>query len=309
MVDSVGEKRVLAADVTHVTDVDLIQRPPYYGLVSSDGKPLQSIGVSCGNHGVSFFINSYCEYFSRGEQCKFCGLVPTQKKFSDTVKMKKAEQVRECMEGILRTNSPIEFVQFSGGSLYDHDAENRQYLTFIRTVREALENNNLTGKVPIHLTCMPPHDMGILGELKDAGLDTISFDMECTTPEFFEKYCPGKTKTQGYSGMRSALRKANEVFGHGNAFTILIAGIEPRETFIGGLRDIMDDGIVPTINIYHNDPLCSSDMDVGDPDVEELIEMAYDAAGLFKQMGAVPGKLGCAHYDIGHEIRKGYFDA
>ena len=41
--------------------------------------------------------------------------------------------------------------------------------------------------------------------------------------------------------------------------------------------------------------------------VEESIKTTQNIANLFRRYNAVAGKLGCAHYDIGHEIRKGYF--
>ncbi|MBU4086518.1 MAG: hypothetical protein KKB21_02990, partial [Nanoarchaeota archaeon] len=106
----------------------LIPRPPYYDRLTSRGEKMQSIGVSCGNHGVSFFLNSYCEYFKDGENCRFCSLVPTQKKFLDTVKIKTVEQVRETTQAILDLGCKLDFIQLSGGSLYDHNKENRDYI-------------------------------------------------------------------------------------------------------------------------------------------------------------------------------------
>ena len=67
------------------------------------------------------------------------------------------------------------------------------------------------------------------------------------------------------------------------------------------------DGISTTINIYHHDPLTTK-MDIGEQDPERVIGMTYEIAKFFKQFGVRPGLLGCAHYDIGHEIRKGFFN-
>ncbi|MDP3027536.1 MAG: radical SAM protein [Nanoarchaeota archaeon] len=285
----------------------LIPRSSYYDWETSDGKKMQAIGVSCGNHGVSFFVNSYCEYFRNGENCKFCGLVPTQKKFSDSVKFKKVDQVQETIKAILNSGERVDFIQLSGGSMYNHNAEVRTYLPYISAIHQELAKEDLEGKIPIHLTCMPPFDLKIFRELKLAGLNTISFDLECPTQKYFKKYCPGKTKSYGYSGIRDALSYAKEVFGNGKVFSIVILGIEPRESFVSSLEEVIKDGIVPTLNIYHYDPLCSKDMDVTNPDPEELIKTAQEVAELFRRYRAVPGNLGCAHYDIGHEIIKGYF--
>ncbi len=286
---------------------EMIPRPKYYDLKASTGDKLQSIGVSCGNHGISFFINSYCEYFQKNENCRFCGLVPTQKRFSDSVKRKTTQQVRETMKAILELECPIDFIQLSGGSSYDHDKEVRSYIPFILLIKEELVKRGLEGKIPIHLTSMPPKNLEILSELKEAGLNTISFDLECPTEIFFQKYCPGKERSYGYRNMRNALLRAQQVFGGNNVYSILIMGIEPRNSFISGIESLLENGVVPTLNIYHHDPFCSSEMDVREPDTEELIDTAGIVADLFRKYHAIPGNLGCAHYDIGHEITKGYF--
>src|SRR3989338_11464940 len=76
-------------DEKPIMRASLIKRPQYYEHKSNEVVPLQAIGVSCANHGVSFFINNYCQYFKENEDCKFCTLVPTQQKFNDTLKYKK----------------------------------------------------------------------------------------------------------------------------------------------------------------------------------------------------------------------------
>jgi len=286
---------------------ELIPRPTYYDLKTSEGDKMQAIGVSCGNHGVSFFVNSYCEYFRYNENCKFCGLVPTQKIFSDTVKRKTPQQVMETTKAILDLGCKVDFIQLSGGSSYNHDKEVKDYIPFISVINQELEKRGLKGKIPIHLTSMPPKNLEILLELKDAGLDTISFDLECPTHFFFKKYCPGKEKSYGYENIRKALIKAQDIFGKRNVYSIVILGIETRKTFINGIEDILKDGVIPTINIFHYDPFCSQDIDVKNPDIEESIKTTQNIANLFRRYNAVAGKLGCAHYDIGHEIRKGYF--
>lgn len=303
-----GDRKVLKHNGDYITNLDFIPRPTYYGLTTAKGTLLQSIGVSCGNHGLSFFINSYCEYFKNNENCKFCSLVPTQKRFSDTLKKKNVEDVKECLETILDLSCPLDFIQLSGGSFYDHDFEARMYIPYISTIHKSLKQRSLDGVIPVHLTCMPPNDLSVIDQLKDAGLDTISFNLECPTKEYFERYCPGKAKYRGYEGLRDSLRYASKKLGNENVYSIIICGIEPSESFVRGVKELLEEGITPTLNIYHHDPLSVSQMDIGKPDVEELIGMAYRIAELFKQYNAKPGRLGCAHYDIGHEIKKGYFE-
>ncbi|MEM4605574.1 MAG: radical SAM protein [Candidatus Pacearchaeota archaeon] len=303
-----GKKRVLEFNKNYICDVDFIPRPKYYDFKTVKGVPLQSIGVSCGNHGLSFFINNYCEYFKNNENCKFCSLVPTQTRFFDTLKKKRLEDVKECLEKILELECPLDFIQLSGGSFYNHDLEAEMYLPYIKIIHNSLEKRSLNKKIPIHLTCMPPNNLSIIDKWRDTGLDTVSFDLECPTKKFFERYCPGKAKSKGYNGMREALRYASKIFEPGNVFSIVIMGIEPAKSFVSGLKELLEEGITPTLNIYHHDPLSAPQMDIGEPNVDELIDMAYQISDLFKKYNAKPGRLGCAHYDIGHEIKKGYFE-
>ncbi len=299
---------VLRLDGKVVADAEYITRPAYYGIKTSNGTPMQSVGVSCANHGISFFINEDCQYFEKGEECRFCSLVPTQRRYDDTLKFKKVSQVQECINTVLDLGCRLDFTQISGGSFYNHNREARLYIPYIKGISQNLEREDLKGKIPIHLTCMPPDDTEILREWLEVGLDTLSFDLECTHEVYFQKYCPGKANSKGYWGIRKALRRAVDIFGVGKVFTIVIAGLEPPEVFISGVEDLFQDGVTPTINIYHHDPFSAPQMDVGEPDPEVLIDMTYALAQLFKKYSGRPGALGCAHYDIGHEIRKGYFD-
>lgn len=306
-VEGTIDSKVLTFNKKEICAVDFTPRPKYYDKLLKDNKVLQSVGLSCGNHGVSFFVNTFCEYFKNDENCKFCSLVPTQKKFNDMVKNKKSDQVSECLDKILELNCHLDFIQFSGGSFYNHDREAKFYMKYIEGVSKVLAERKLKGIMPVHLTCMPPHNDNFIKEWKKLGLDTLSYDLEFPTRTFFEKNCPGKSKSKGYDGIRNSLKKSIDIMGPGNVYTILIAGIEPQESFTYGIESLLKDGVIPTINIFHNDPFNYSNMDVGIIDEEALIDSIYLIAELFKKYGAKAGKLGCAHYDIGHEIKKGYF--
>lgn len=297
----------LEYDTQIIRQIDFAKRPKYYKLSIASNKPLSSIAKSCGNHALSIFVNTFCEYFKNDENCRFCSLVPTQKIFSDTVKMKKVQEVSEAVGKILDLETPLSFIQLSGGSFYDHNHEVELYRPFIRVIHHELKERLLDHIIPVHLTCMPPQNYSILEELISDGLDTISFDLELPTEHFFNKYCPGKAKTTGYQGMRKALRTTLNIFGEGKVYSILIAGIEPVDSFVTGVENLLSDGIITTLNVYHNDPLSAPKMDVGNPNPEELINMMNEIGKLFRKYAVKAGELGCAHYDLGHEIRKGYF--
>ena len=303
-----NEKLVLKQNDEFICDVSHIQRPAYYGRRISDGYLTQSIGVSCANHGVSFFINDHCQYFNRGEECKFCSLVPTQEHFSDTLRFKKVDQVKETLSTILELKSKIDFIQLSGGSFYDHNKEVRLYIPYIYGIRSILKKFGLLNEIPIHLTCMPPNSLSLINELYDSGLTTISFDLECTNQKYFEKYCPGKSTSYGFDKMWSALEYAYKIFGMGKVFSIIILGIEPFSKSLEGVIQLLAKGIIPTLNIYHHDPYSAPKMDIREPNIEGLIHVTYQISKVFSDYNAKAGLLGCAHYDIGHEIRKGFFD-
>jgi hypothetical protein len=124
----------------------------------------------------------------------------------------------------------------------------------------------------------------------------------------FDKYCPGKSKSKGYAKMREALKYASNILGTQNTYTILISGVDNSKSFIDGIKSILDDGVTPTLNIYHHDPLSAPNMDVSEPNIEELIFMFQEISSIFQTYNVKPGSLGCAHYDIGHEIQRGFLN-
>src|SRR5690606_19918507 len=130
--------------------------------------------------------------------------------------------------------------------LYNHNREVYDYIKYIETIKRHLIASVKHKHTLIHLTCMPPTDLAILKDLRAAGLDTISFDLECTDENYFRKYCPGKERTSGYKTIRKALRNAIGVFGADKVFSIVIAGIEPSDVFARGIESLIQDGVTPT---------------------------------------------------------------
>ncbi len=108
--------------------------------------------------------------------------------------------------------------------------------------------------------------------------------------------------------MREALKYASNILGTQNTYTILISGVDNSKSFIDGIKSILDDGVTPTLNIYHHDPLSAPNMDVSEPNIEELIFMFQEISSIFQTYNVKPGSLGCAHYDIGHEIQRGFLN-
>ena len=77
---------------------------------------------------------------------------------------------------------------------------------------------------------------------------------EVFSPELFQKYCPGKTKTLGQKNLFKALEKAVAILGPGRVYSILVGGLEPFDSLSKGLNFLADIGVTPVINVFHADP-------------------------------------------------------
>jgi biotin synthase-related radical SAM superfamily protein len=112
--------------------------------------------------------------------------------------------------------------------------------------------------------------------LKDAGLTTISFNLEIFDEESRQKICPGKSRVT-VSHYLEALKYATGVFGRGQVSSWLFAGLEPKERTIDGIRAVSETGAIPFVTVFR--PLIGTELeDMLPPAVDDVIEI-FEAVG------------------------------
>ena len=237
-------------DGKHVQDVELPQRPPYFGKLLSDGTQSESIIAVAGESTPGFFLYPRCFYFERGVPCGFCSLRGNRSTSGKGMAMDFTEaNIAEATRLFQKTIwKDIPVVSFTAGTP-NTDTETREYvIRLIRAVYDALDP-----KIPIHALVHPPNDLDLVEEYKKAGVTSIAFNIEVFDRETFMRVCPGKDEFYGYDNWFEALNVARDVFGRYMAFGGLVWGLENIESTMEGNRYLIENGIGIASNIFHSD--------------------------------------------------------
>lgn len=246
-----GSRVRLYHEGEYVQDVDLPEKPAYYGKTLSDGSLSDKVIAVAGEQTPGFFLYPECYYFNEGTFCKFCSLKPTRRTVADELEVN-FENRRLVEATRLFQNTPwrdIPLVSITSGTARTDEETQRGIIEKIRTVYNALNP-----KIPIHALVHPPHDFTLIDEYRGAGVTSIAFNIEVYDRELFAKICLGKNRDYGYDKWMEAVRYARDVFGSYNVFCGLVWGLEPAENVKRAHLEYLDQGIGITSNIFHNDP-------------------------------------------------------
>ncbi|MDO8674394.1 MAG: hypothetical protein Q7O66_23555, partial [Dehalococcoidia bacterium] len=222
---------------------------------TSKGSPVTSL-IAFDRHCFSFGATRFCEYFSRGEQCKFCNYNATQ---DDARSLGTSVPIHvdldETVEAYKIFTSQTRVVEgrFEMGGFKDHDNEVKIHLNFVESMAKAAPYT------PYFVINSQPMSRKNLERLRDAGISAITHQMEVWDPELFEEVCPGKARRDGHDGYKQGFLDAIDVFGVGNVAGLFVGGLnlmpdngrqtwqEARDTMVEGYQWLATHGVIPCI--------------------------------------------------------------
>ena len=73
--------------------------------------------------------------------------------------------------------------------------------------------------------------------------------MEIWDEKLYQAICPGKSKNTSHKVFINSIATAVKIFGGGNVYGVFVMGLEPKETFLEGVRAMTDLGanVVPFV--------------------------------------------------------------
>lgn len=117
----------------------------------------------------------------------------------------------------------------------------------------------LRGKTQKKISIMttPPNENRTIKKLKEYGVNEVIYNIEIFDRNLAKKFMPGKGSIS-LTRYTQALKKSIAIFGKGNVRSMLILGLESRESFLNGIEYLSDLGVYPTISLFkpiNNTPL------------------------------------------------------
>lgn len=303
--DSKVRKIYLTYKDKKITKVWFNPKPLFYGKKISNGTASEKVASMYGLYVLTLFSRGWCYYFIKNVQCMFCSLAPTRKTLGkENITAVLPDMAAETIKLAFHLDGKrIFYINHCSGSHKDND------LGLVLQIQILKALKNLTPKgVRHHMITMPPDDLTLLKTLKEESLGTLNFAIEVFDPDLFKKICPGKQLYYGYEKFLRAYDEAVKIFGKGKMYANFVCGLEPLDSMIRGFDYFTNQGIVPSVNIFHPDPE-SIFAYRSAPSIEYLFEMARAQSDIiYSKHNFLPVyPRGGTRNSIDTEIYKGYF--
>lgn len=282
-------------------------RPRFLEQVTPDGIRCDRVANLYGGSSLAFFTPGTCYYFNDGHECKFCSLKPnrsTQQFFLHTISPTLASSVLEIA---LQTDADLlKQIMLVGGNIPNYDQGFRRHLDIASALDQQQLSLPVERRLETHIATMPPCDFGLFALLQTLNA-RVTMNIEVFDEQRFEIICPGKTRLYGRQQLLRALKHAATVVSGMRVHSILIAGLEPVESTIAGIKYLASIGVTPIVNVFHNDRGSHYERHPRPP-FEHLLEIAQVLQRVYKEYHLTPYWKGCGRNALDFEAQQGWFE-
>ncbi|OGP92543.1 MAG: radical SAM protein [Deltaproteobacteria bacterium RBG_16_48_10] len=226
-----------------ICSVKWIPRPAYYNRDTVNDHKMVKIGQIGGEDCLFFCYQNYCSHFSKKEECLFCNLVSTSKTYNSVLKRKETEDIGE-VAGAAFAEGRVNHVLLTGGC-FNHQKE----IQLVADILGSIRKQTGLDRIPGTILPSPPKGGDEIKRYYETGIKAIGFSMEIWDEKLYQGICPGKSKEVGHAEFLHSIHAAVHIFGEGNVYGIFVMGLEPRKTFLEGVREMTSLGanVVPFV--------------------------------------------------------------
>ncbi len=239
----VNDQLILSNGKENLCQVKWLPRPAFYNKKTTSNKEMIKIGQIGGEDCLFFCYQNFCSHFSKNEQCLFCNLVSTSQTYDLVLKKKATQDIGEVAKAAF-SESNVKHILLTGGC-FNHQKEIELVTDIVRTISEYAGLN----RVPGTILPSPAKNLDEIEKYHDSGINAIGFSMEIWDEMLYRAICPGKSKSFSHDDFVNSIRNSVDVFGEGNVYGVFVMGLEPRETFLDGVRVLTSLGanVVPFV--------------------------------------------------------------
>jgi hypothetical protein len=299
-----GERYNIVRNRKSLMQVSFSKRPVFYNRYTSKGIPMKEVVQVMGEDCMAIAIDKQCHYFKNGDFCKYCNCTPTNLES----KIKRISDLSDIEEIVSEFGNHYRFFDLTGGTFQDRDMECRTYTQIGGLIKKALNRKVYSG--PFSLS--PPINLNLLEDLRNTGVDVISFNPDIWDEKAFADICPGKSKI-GKKHYEEALKVAKDLWGEGNAVVqYLIGPWESNESILEGVRYNLDKGILVNLTTFFPSP--KSSLRSSHPKtIQDLFKIYLEYGKLIREQGFYPNERksiltseSANRSSISNEVAKGY---
>jgi hypothetical protein len=276
------DKKIIYKDGKEFVKASIVDFPSWYKNTLDDGTLFQEVFQVHYHKILATSLTNFCEYKERGDGCRFCAMGHQIKER----KIKSVEHIKAVLKQLIKMGSAVTEVNLNSGTLIDDNENVEQYIRVIKAIRE------ITG-LPVYAQICPPADLKYIDRLIEAGISAISFNLEIYDEDLRRKIMPAKGCIPRENYFK-AMTHAADILGFEQVSSWLIAGLEPVESTIKGIRHIASAKSIPFVTVFR--PLLGSEFeDMTSPEPEEISPIFETLGETLCGMKFNPGKTsgGC----------------
>lgn len=271
-------------------DVEVIERPKFYDLVTVDGVPYEKLARLHGRNVLATTVVQTCIRYAPETRCRFCSIEESLRTGATTA-VKRPQELAEVATAAVKLDGVTQMVMTTGTSA-GSDRGARHLARCVAAVKEAVP------QLPIQVQCEPPVDLSVITDLRDAGADTIGIHVESLDDDVRRRWMPGKA-TVPLERYQVAWREAVKVFGRNQVSTYLLVGLgEDPDELIAGAAELIEMGVYPFVVPFRPHPgTLAVDVDgARAPEPALLEKVSREVARLLRLAGmsGAEQKAGCA---------------
>ena len=257
-------------------DVTLLPRPGFYDLTTASGVPAHKLAVIVGPGHMRSVANQRCYYQQTGRPCKFCAV----RNWWDA----NVEKTTAGIAGVVAAGVKEGVVKHISLTTATLNTRGKGLETLVETVKLIRSKVN----IPMMLEFEPIDDYSLLdsllGEAKEAGVTTVSCNIECFDEKLRPEIMPVKGKIPVATYIKT-WEKCLEIFGNNEVFSVAIAGIgETDASLIRGIETAASRGVM-TFLVPHSPAIGAVYEDMGAPDAERMLALYERAANIYEKYG------------------------
>ena len=270
-------------------DVQLVERPRFYDLVTAEGVAYEQLARLHGADVLATTVVQTCIRYAEDQRCRFCA-IEASLDAGATVAVKRPADLADVAEAAVRLDGVTQMVMTTGTSA-GRDRGATHLTRCVRAVKARVPD------LPIQVQCEPPADLASITGLRRAGADSIGIHVESLDDRVRARWMPGKA-TVPLSAYRAAWAEAVRVFGRNQVSTYLLVGLgEDPDELVAGARELIALGVYPFVVPFRPlaGTLAAADgATAPDPAVLESVTRRVADALIAAGMRSSGQKAGCA---------------
>lgn len=241
------DKFFLMTEKEQIIDEILFEhKPRYYNRKTSDGKEMSRIAQVISRGRITITYSNECALLDKGLDCLFCNINDTKRRYGelDHIEWKTPRQIGETVAEAYKEG--YRAFNLTGGFI----PERREVEYYLDAIEEVMER---VGSEDVHgMACIgAPLDLSIIERYKEAGYQHIATNLEIWDKNIFKTICPGKEQLcGGHDNWVNTLKHEVEVFGKGNVRSVILGGLEPKESLMEGIEYLCSLGVIAYPNVW-----------------------------------------------------------